>query len=135
MTDERPETPNGALSREEENFAHRTGKRLRHSADDLDAATLSRLNRARQAALEEMNRPSHAGRAWWVPAGVTALAAAVVVGIWRAGGPRQTDAEFVPLTADDVADFEILLAESELEMLEDLEFFAWLAAEELETSG
>lgn len=135
MTERRPDTPNSALSRDEEAFARRTGARLRQSADELDAATRSRLNRVRQAALEEMNRPRHAGRGWWVPAGATAVAATIVVGIWRAGSPGGADAEFAPLTADDVADFEILLAEGELEMLEDLEFFAWLAAEELETAG
>lgn len=128
------------LNPDEQAFAERTGRRLRQSADELDAATQSRLNRARQRALDEM--PAGTTRrpiGWWVPAGATAVAAVLVIGIWQARGPGEmpveTGVELVPVTADEAVDFEILLEEGDLEMLEDLEFFAWLALEDLEAAG
>ncbi|MFW2405482.1 MAG: hypothetical protein ACN4GT_12005 [Gammaproteobacteria bacterium] len=132
---ERPDTNSNALNNAENEFAREAGRRLRRSADELDAATLSRLNRARQKALDEMPRARGRGVDWWVPAGVTALVAAVAVGVWQAGGPVEDPTTIAPLTADEVADFDILLDEGELEMLEDLEFFAWLADADLETAG
>ncbi len=41
-----------------------------------------------------------------------------------------------PVTsAEDAIDFELLMNSDDLEMIEDLEFFAWLPEEELETTG
>jgi hypothetical protein len=126
------------LTGEEQAFARRIGARLRRSADELDAATLSRLNRARQRALAQVANDSAAGRGWWLPVGATA-AAVIAVGLWRMTGPDDIPAsaatDFAPVVAEDAADFELLLEEGALEMLEDLEFFAWLAVEELETAG
>lgn len=132
MTEERHDKD---LGRDEEDFARRAGQRLRESADQLDAATLSRLNRARQKALAEIPGETRDGYGWWVPAGVTAVAAIVAVGLWQADRIDEASIDGVPVTADEVADLEILLEEGELEMLEDLEFFAWLATEELEAAG
>jgi len=135
MTNKRLDTPDDELSRDDEDFARRTGTRLRESASELDAATLSRLNRARQKALDEMTGKKRVAYGWLVPAGVTALGATVVIGLWQAGGSGDTPVDFAPLTAEDVTDFELLLDEGELEMIEDLEFFAWLAVEDLEAAG
>ena len=41
----------------EERFTAEAGRLLREAEEQLDAATLSRLNRARQAALAELERP------------------------------------------------------------------------------
>jgi len=135
MTKQRPDTTNDGLSHDDEEFARRTGARLRESARDLDAATLSRLNRARQKALDEMSGRKRGAHGWWVPAGATAIGVTVVIGLWRAGGSGVAPTEFAPLAADDVTDFELLLDEGDLEMLEELEFFAWLAVEDLEATG
>lgn len=132
---ERPDTNSKALNGAEDEFAREAGQRLRRSADELDAATLSRLNRARQKALDEMPRERGNGIGWWVPAGVTALVAMVAIGVWQAGGPVEGPTEIAPLTADEVTDFDILLEEGGLEMLEDLEFFAWLSETDMETAG
>lgn len=122
----------------DEAFATRAGDRLRKRADELDAATLSRLNRARQRALDEL--PGQAGPQrnpnWWIPAGAVAIVVAAVVVQWS-GGTREPDWPLSqsPVTAKNAIDFELLMDPDDLEMIEDLEFFAWLPEEELETAG
>ena len=96
------------------------------SVEQLDAQTLSRLNRSRQAALADLE---HGGRPFfginqWVPAAGVAAAALVVVVLWR-GEPEEAP---VATTAN-VTDFELILAEDSFEMLEDLEFYAWIDME------
>ena len=95
---------------------------LRDSAENLDAATRSRLNRARQAALAELPGSRRFRPAWAVAA--TVAIAIVAASLWRPGLP--------PMTPDPLAgpapDLELLLAE-DMEMLEDLDFYVWLAAE------
>jgi len=112
-------------------FAERAKGQFDGSVDRLDAAALSRLNRARHAALDELRQPSSAGQ-WvrWMPA--TGIAAAVLITVMVMRGPR--DIEFIvePVA---VTDFELLLDNESLEMLEDLEFYSWLDAADLETYG
>ena len=99
------------------------------SVDRLDAATLSRLNQGRHAALEVLqgSRPmSVLGR--WIPA--TGVAAAVLVAVMVMRGPNAVDLPIVSVT-----DFEILLEGESLEMLENLEFYSWLEASDLEMNG
>ena len=90
------------------------------SVDNLDAATLSQLNRQRQRALAEL-RPGVA-RPWirWVPAAGMATAALIAVMVLM---PGPADMGAVPAA---VADMEILLGEDSIEMLEDLEFYSWI---------
>ncbi len=99
------------------------------SVDRLDAATLSRLNQVRHAALEAAQGSRSMG-VWgrWVPATGVAAAALVTVIVMR--GP---DAVEIPSAS--VTDFEILLEGESLEMLKDLEFYSWLEASDLETNG
>lgn len=99
------------------------------SVERLDAATLSRLNQGRHAALERL----HSGRgaaAWgrWVP--LTGVAAAALITVMLVRGP-----EPVALPGDAVTDFEILLDGEEFEMLEDLEFYSWLETTDLQAGG
>ncbi len=96
------------------------------SVDELDAATLSRLNRGRQRALEELGRPR---RSWstWAPA--TGVAAAVTIAVIMAQSPVGTNGGEVPAA---LADMDILLSEDSIEMLEDLEFYSWLDTADLE---
>jgi len=102
-----------------------------NSVEQLDAATLSRLNRDRHAALAELERSKPVGQ-WvrWVPATGVAAAAVVAVVMWQGAtveGP-------LPSTGP-VTDFEILISEDSLEMLEDLEFYSWIEPSELQTNG
>jgi hypothetical protein len=97
------------------------------SVDGLDAATLSRLNRGRHAALEAATRPNSV---WmnWMPA--TGVAAAVLIAVFALRGPADMEVISAPAT-----DLEILLSEESIEMLEDLEFYSWLDALELDGDG
>ena len=115
-------------------------KRLEQSAkalfDDsvarLDAATLSKLNQGRQAAIAELADESPA-RQWvrWMPATGVATAALVAIVVLR--GPADID---VPTASDPtITDFEILLGEDSLEMIEDLEFYSWIDLADLESTG
>ncbi len=135
MTKRRPGNLDHELSPEDEAFARQSGARLRESSERLDAATLSRLNRARQRALDEMPGKTRIGIDWRLSAGLTALVAILVIGFWQMGDFQGTEIQTTPVLVEEITDFELLLGESDLEMIEDLEFFAWLSSEDLETSG
>jgi hypothetical protein len=101
------------------------------SVERLDAATLSRLNQGRQQALQEIRETGTAGQwARWVPAGGLAAAAVVAVVVWQ-GMPVEHSAP----AAGTATDFEILLSEDSLDMLEDLEFYSWIDTANIETNG
>ena len=101
------------------------------SVERLDAATLSRLNQARQKALQEI-RETGSGGEWarWVPAGGLAAAAVVAVVVWQ-GVPVEHSAP----PAGIATDFEIILSEDSLDMLEDLEFYSWVDMASLDPEG
>lgn len=93
----------------------------RDSLAGMDAATRSRLTQARHRALEEL--PKRRAARWrWVPAG--AAAAAAVVMVLLVVSPDLGFDERVANEAPD--DLEILLGEDELEMIDELEFYAWI---------
>lgn len=103
-----------------------TAKRLfDESVDGLDAATLSRLNRGRQAALEAAGsgRPQ-----WllWAPA--TGIAAAAVVAAVMLNQPAAVEIDA------SVADLDIILGDESIEMIEELEFYAWLDTVDLDAN-
>lgn len=109
---------------EEEEFAKQAKALFDESVDAIDASTQSRLNRGRQAALEELERSTGTGirLGQWAPAaGVAAAAAVVGVMVWT--GDQPVDPVVAPA---EVSDFELILAEDSFEMLEDLEFYAWI---------
>ncbi len=108
---------------EEERFAQQAKELFDQSVQKIDGHTLSRLNRARQAALAEIEQRRRSGfrLTQWLPAaGVTAVAVFAIV-LWT--GEVPVDPVAPPTT---VTDFELLLAEDSFEMLEDLEFYAWI---------
>ncbi|UXI69120.1 DUF3619 family protein [Tahibacter amnicola] len=94
---------------------------LDDSVDGLDAATLSRLNRARQRALAAPPRQNA-----WMPMGLAAAASLVlaVALLWQ----REPVHPLAPAasTASPVLDVP---EEEALEFVDDLEFYAWLEAE------
>lgn len=115
------------MNETEQKLAKQAKEAFDRSVDGLDAATLSRLNRGRQAALAELEHPN---RQWlrWMPA--TGVAAAVMLVMITLRGPGDIDVINAPVT-----DLEILLSEESIEMLEDLEFYSWLDTQELEGDG
>jgi hypothetical protein len=102
-------------------FERNTKRVFDESVAGLDAATRSRLTRARHRALEELkSKRSYGWRFTLVPAGTLAAAALVALLVIQTGPPE-------PPPADSLGDLEILLAEEDLEMLdEDLDFYGWL---------
>ena len=115
----------------EEELQARARELFDDSVERLDAATLSRLNQGRQRALREVHVTGPAGQwARWVPAGGLAAAAVVAVMVWQ-GAPVEDTAP----AAGSAADFEILLSEDSLDMLEDLEFYSWIDTANLEPGG
>ncbi len=111
------------MNKSDEQVDQRAKDLFDESVERLDAATLSRLNRDRQAALAEASRT---GWHWsgWMPA--TGMAAAVLLAVIVMRGPGGADVIEAP-----AADFDILLGEASIEMLEELEFYSWLASQEL----
>ena len=120
MSDKRPE------------WVEQSRRLLDESAANLDAATLSRLNRGRQAALAA--RAGSARR--WVPwSGGLALAAAVALAV-AVVGPRLSVAPIAPETPQSVADsgadadVDLLGSDDSSELVQDMDFYAWLDAQE-----
>jgi hypothetical protein len=112
-------------------FLQRASGLFEDSVEGLDARTRSRLNQGRQQALAALESRS---ALWsrWLPAGVAAAVAMVALVMWNGGEqPGAFDApDFAVSTM--ASDFEILLDEDELEMLEDLEFYSWIELDESE---
>ena len=122
------------ISEADERAVKRAKELFDASVEQLDGATLSRLNQGRHAALAELHGARHRAQ-WlrWVPA--TGVAAAAVVTVMIMNGP---DGVVVPADSDTpvtVTDFEMLLDDENLEMLEELEFYSWLEFAELDANG
>jgi hypothetical protein len=130
---------NNTADRHREEFVERVGAALNAQADELDGATRSRLNRARQSALAEGSRRASAKHRGsnWVPAGGVAMVALFVAVIlvdgYKLGGfsTGSDVAELAPLDpgtalAPGAGDLEVLMVDEELEMLRDLDFYNWL---------
>jgi len=105
--------------------------RLDESAQSLDAATLSRLNRARQAALAQ--RRSRGLRGWWLPAAGLATSCALALAVLAWYPPGRPTQRVAPAHAP-VSDAEIA-ADDGIEFYQDLEFYAWLDAQEQDSGG
>jgi hypothetical protein len=103
--------------------------RLDESAQSFDAATLSRLTQARHAALATRSRDL---RAWWLPAAGLATSCALVFALvsWYPSAQRAAPAPAHAAVSDaDIA------ADDGIEFYQDLEFYAWLDAQEQESGG
>lgn len=106
--------------------------------DELDAATLARLHRARQQALGAAAGRNRAGWRWTVWAPVGALATGVLAAALLLRSPSETSAPVqvaaTQMSTDAQQDpLELLTAGEDLDLATeaDLEFYAWV---ELETT-
>ncbi len=97
-------------------------KSLDHSVEHMDARTLSRLNQARNRALDQTGR-SHLFNSQWVKAATFAVLVVTVVNGWL----MFTTPDVQQMNTDD---FELLIANEDFELLQDLDFVAWMIEEE-----
>jgi len=90
----------------------------------LDARTRSRLNQARQQALNELNKG--ATRRYWLAAPLGGLAVAALIAIVMITG-REAAAPSQESTGLPLDDFDIVADADSLELLQDVEFYTWMA--------
>lgn len=110
---------------------------LDQSAQGLDAATLSRLNRVRQAALAHA-RP-HAAPRWFLPTGLaSACVLLLAVAAWHVYAPsgNSTRLPVLPVAAaSSGGDLDLVSSDDSLELYQNLEFYAWLDAQDQDADG
>ena len=109
---------------------------LDQSAEGLDAATLSRLNRVRQAALAQAR--SRAAQRWFLPAGLaSACMLMLAVAAWHSYAPSGVARPpALPLTASaNGGDIDLVSSDDSLELYQNLEFYAWLDAQDQDFDG
>jgi hypothetical protein len=123
------------------NWTAQAKQALDESAQNLDAATLSRLNRARQSALE-LARPRRM-RSWFVPAGLASACAVLlaVAVVWHGPTPKAPD-PFVPSGSAvapgggfSAGDLDLVSSDDGIEFYQDLDFYAWLDAQGQDNNG
>jgi hypothetical protein len=102
------------------------------SVEALDGETRSKLNRARQVAVAELERRHQTPWRAWLPAGALAATAAIALVLWQrpgdvtSPGDAEATAEIAELPASD-EDIDLVS--------EDPEFYAWSAQEVSLTNG
>ncbi len=118
--------PNDKQSRDQ--FEENAKRVFEESVERLDASRLSALNQARHRALDELEQVR--GATVWqrlLPVSGAAVAAVLVtVLVLRTGEPLIEVPGIELPQAQEASDFEILVTEDSLEMLEELEFYSWL---------
>jgi len=119
--------------REDRDFEERTKLLFEQSVAALDGPTRSKLTQARHRALEELAaKPQPVWSRHWLPAGAVAAVALMSLMLWQGQMAPVADGDFDVAA---VTDLEILLGEEELDMIEELEFYAWLEEQAELTSG
>ena len=104
---------------DDKRFVETVKRQLDQHADQVDELTLARLKAIRRTALDQTPHPGFN----WLPVGVwgTAAAAVLALVIWH----RVPEApDFSP------GDLELLAQVEDLELIEELEFYAWLEESE-----
>ena len=96
---------------------------LDQSIEHLDAHTLSRLNQARHKALEYADRPRLLSSQWLKAATFAVLLVTIVNG-WLFFSTPQIQQQL------DSDDLELLLASDDYELVQELDFIAWMIEEE-----
>jgi hypothetical protein len=110
----------------EQRLEARTKTMFDESVARLDAATRSKLAKARNRALQELDESAAPMRRRLRQASLVVASLSVAVLAVSLLMPRD-DMDSVDMrTLTESTDFEILFAEEELEMFEELEFYAWL---------
>jgi len=113
-------------------WAQDTRAQLDAGVDGLDAASRSRLNQARQRALDQGLRTR--ARRWRMPAFALASACAVmlVIGLGLRMSAPVAEPEALLSAPMSEPEYEMLVAGEDLELIENLEFYAWLDQQSLD---
>jgi hypothetical protein len=113
-----------STDREPGPLEQRAQELLQASADGLDGRIRSRLTQARSAAVEEACK-SRSPFLWRtvVPAGALAGAAALAFVLWS-GAPAPA-----PASLHSLDDLDLIVTSESFELLEDLEFYEWVATD------
>jgi hypothetical protein len=95
---------------------------LDQSIEHLDGHTLSRLNQARHHALDQTARPRLFNTQWLKAGAIAALIFTVVNGwmMFSASKIQQMDTD----------DFELIVVNEDFELMQDLDFVAWMIEQE-----
>ena len=113
---------------DEKDFLLRSKKILDESVQSIDAGTLSKLTQARHHALQVKQKRFLTERAGaLVFVSITGIALAVL--LWTG----KTDNKTTPVIAAQYEDMEIMMADADLELLEELEFANWLLEQNIQT--
>lgn len=112
-----------------DSFSHNARQALDQSVEDLSPETLDQLNRIRRDAVNETpGRSGAAAWGWWASG---SLAAAMLVAAVVLVTPEVTSDSAPELAQDGLPDdMELLAAEDDLELMEEIEFVAWLMEQE-----
>jgi len=108
----------------EREIAERARQLFAESVQGIDGETRSRLTRARAKAVEAAGSRRHGWLSTpsrFIPLGGVAAVALVAALVWP-----NPDAPVGPVEASVFNDLDILLADENLDLFEDLEFYAWL---------
>ena len=114
----------------EDDFIKQVKSSLDEDTEALDAETLSRLNRSRQAALQQLDKKTSWFRMpTWIPAtgGLATVLLLSTILLFKAE-------EIAVVTDDSVVEMEIIAAQDSLELYEQLDFYMWMAEEESSAS-
>ncbi|MFA0810620.1 hypothetical protein [Microbulbifer epialgicus] len=114
--------PNQLLRRQDQQVVVAVRVAVARREDGIDGETLSQLRRARSAALQQSVMPPDRSRHSWLLGLGGACAALLVLLLWPGSG--DTGREEL-LTVGDW----LLYEEVDVEMIEDMEFYQWLAEE------
>ena len=95
---------------------------LDNSIEQLDAHTLSRLNQARHHALAHADKP-RLFNSQWLKAGTFAVLLVTVINGWL----FFSTPDIQQMNTDD---FELIVATEDFELLQDLDFVAWMIEQE-----
>ncbi|OUS28380.1 hypothetical protein A9Q99_12730 [Gammaproteobacteria bacterium 45_16_T64] len=111
-------------------FIEKAKSALDESVNDIDADTLIRLNAIRQQAVYPAEESS---RSWWQWSGAGSIVMALVVAMfWFANpvveAPDHSEANLALLSDEAISDEDI-------ELLEDIEFVAWLMEQDALNAG
>jgi hypothetical protein len=110
-------------------FENRTKAVFDDSVGELNANVRSRLTQARHAAIAELEQTSRSPlRRAWMPAAGLVAAALIAALIFVPGLNRTLRSPDAPLADDDMP---ILLDSDDVELVEEMEFYAWLDNEAL----